>query len=111
MRKLGVRSRGELILVIGAIRVLGVAPARDTFQFIWVLQNLLVARGLTAAESALVPLLVTGCSDARIAAVRGVAVRTIANQCASIYRKLRVSSRHELAHAIVRAFESGRCTN
>src|SRR5690606_30640618 len=60
-RKLGVRSRGELVLVAGALEALGVAPARDAFTFVWVLQHLLAARGLTPTEAALVPLLVTGC--------------------------------------------------
>lgn len=108
LRKLGVRSRGELILVVGAVATLGIAPSGETFAFVWDLQHLLAARGLTPAESALVPLLVTGCSDARIAAARGTAPRTIANQCASIYRKLGVSTRHELAVAVLRAFLEGR---
>lgn len=108
LRKLGVGSRGELILVVGAIGWLGIPPSGETFRFVWELQRLLAARGLTPAESALVPLLVTGCSDARIAEVRGTARRTVANQCASIYRKLGVSTRHELAYAILRAFVSGR---
>jgi DNA-binding NarL/FixJ family response regulator len=52
---------------------------------------------LSDAERAVAEALLEGQSNAEIAAARGVAVRTIANQVASIFRKLGVRSRTELA--------------
>ena len=53
--------------------------------------------GLSLAESAVVRAANTGLTNAEIAAHRGSSVFTIQNQLASAYRKLRVSSRGELA--------------
>lgn len=52
---------------------------------------------LTKAERAVALLVLEGKSDAEIAAARGVSKRTVANQIGSIFRKLDVSSRVELA--------------
>ena len=52
---------------------------------------------LTGAERSVVELAVEGLSNAEIAERRGSAVRTVANQMASVFRKLEVSSRYELA--------------
>jgi DNA-binding CsgD family transcriptional regulator len=54
-------------------------------------------RGLTAAESAVLALVLRGLSTEEIAKMRGTSSRTIANQLASIYRKHGVRSRVELA--------------
>ncbi len=55
---------------------------------------------LTPAESEVVTLLLGGRSNREIADARGTTPRTIANQVASIFRKLGVHSRLELvAHA------------
>jgi DNA-binding CsgD family transcriptional regulator len=51
---------------------------------------------LTLAESEIVPLLLAGRTNAEISAMRGTTPRTIANQVASVYRKLGVASRLEL---------------
>ncbi|HJK99319.1 MAG TPA: helix-turn-helix transcriptional regulator [Polyangiaceae bacterium LLY-WYZ-14_1] len=51
---------------------------------------------LTPAEAALLGLLRQGLSDGEIAASRGVSRRTVGNQLGAIYRKLGVTSRHEL---------------
>lgn len=51
---------------------------------------------LTAAECDVVALILEGKSNAAIAKARGVAVRTVANQVASILRKLDVESRSAL---------------
>lgn len=51
---------------------------------------------LTAAERAVVELLLEGRSNANIASARGTSVRTVANQVASIFRKVGVTSRAEL---------------
>jgi DNA-binding CsgD family transcriptional regulator len=52
---------------------------------------------LTPAERDVVQLALEGLSNQAIAALRGRSVRTIANQLASAYEKLRVDSRAELA--------------
>lgn len=51
---------------------------------------------LTEAERAVVEGICAGRSNAAIAAMRGTSVRTVANQVASLLRKLGVGSRHEL---------------
>lgn len=52
---------------------------------------------LTNAERAIAIQVLGGWSNARIARKRGVSIRTIANQIASLLKKLRVTSRTELA--------------
>lgn len=52
---------------------------------------------LTPAEREVARLVLAGHGNAAIAEVRGSALRTVANQLASIYRKLGVSGRSELA--------------
>lgn len=52
---------------------------------------------LTVAEQQVLRLMLAGMSTTGIAAERGRAERTIANQIAAIYRKLGVGSRSELA--------------
>jgi DNA-binding CsgD family transcriptional regulator len=52
---------------------------------------------LTPAERHVALALLDGRSNAEIAALRGSSPRTIANQVASLYRKLGVGSRAELA--------------
>jgi DNA-binding CsgD family transcriptional regulator len=52
---------------------------------------------LTNTEAEIAREVLAGLSNAEIARKRGTAVRTIANQVASIYRKLRVRSRLELS--------------
>ena len=60
----------------------------------------LVAGDLTDAERDVVQLAVSGRSNAEIADVRGVSVRTVANQLAAVYGKLGVNSRSELASVL-----------
>jgi DNA-binding CsgD family transcriptional regulator len=52
---------------------------------------------LTAAEREVASLAAAGLTDAAIARRRGRSARTVANQMASIRRKLRVCSRREVA--------------
>ena len=52
---------------------------------------------LTRAERAVALHVLDGWSNARIAKARGVSIRTIANQLASLFRKTAVYSRAELA--------------
>jgi DNA-binding NarL/FixJ family response regulator len=55
---------------------------------------------LTEAERAVIAGILQGKTNAQIAKDRGRAVRTIANQIASAFRKLSVRSRSELAAAL-----------
>lgn len=55
-----------------------------------------VEHALTAAEREVVTLLLEHLSNAEIAERRGTSLRTVANQVASIFRKLGVQSRSEL---------------
>ncbi len=57
----------------------------------------LEAAGLTEAERRVAEQVLRGLSNHRIAQRRGVSQRTVANQVASLFRKLGVSSRAELA--------------
>ena len=57
---------------------------------------------LTPAERAVARDAIAGLSNAEIAKKRRRAIRTIANQLASIYRKLGVGSRAELAAQLTR---------
>lgn len=57
---------------------------------------------LSAAEQDICQLLLTGASNAEIAERRGTKVRTIANQVASILRKLGAASRSELPAVLAR---------
>jgi DNA-binding NarL/FixJ family response regulator len=52
---------------------------------------------LTESEAAVAQAIARGQSDAEIARRRGTSPRTVARQAQSIYRKLGVSSRRELA--------------
>ncbi len=55
---------------------------------------------LTPAERDVATLVASGAKNAEIARRRGTSVRTVANQLASIYRKLGVSSRAELVRKL-----------
>jgi DNA-binding CsgD family transcriptional regulator len=57
---------------------------------------------LTAAEMDVADLIRKGHSNAVIASIRRTSVRTVANQIASIFRKLGVGSRVELAALLAR---------
>lgn len=59
---------------------------------------------LTDAERAVAELAARGLSNAAIAARRGCAQRTVANQLAAVFKKLGVTSRRELG---VRLFRQG----
>lgn len=55
---------------------------------------------LTPAEREVCALAASGCSNDEIADRRGTSVRTVANQMASIFEKLGVQSRAELARRV-----------
>lgn len=56
-----------------------------------------IVRVLSPAEREVAALAAAGLGNAAIARCRGTSERTVANQMASILRKLKVSSRYELA--------------
>jgi DNA-binding NarL/FixJ family response regulator len=56
---------------------------------------------LTSAERHVAGLVLDGLSNRTIAQVRGTSVRTVANQIASVFRKLNVTGRTELGDAVV----------
>lgn len=58
---------------------------------------------LTPVEREVATLAASGLSNAAIGQCRGTSERTIANQMASILRKLRIGSRYELAARLARA--------
>ncbi|MFL5392258.1 MAG: response regulator transcription factor [Myxococcales bacterium] len=68
-------------------------------------------RSLTVAEADVARMMTAGLSNAAIARRRGTAVRTIANQVASIFDKLGVRSRSELCFLAVTGFAPGRKGN
>ena len=119
-RKLGVRSRAECALLVAALATMahgGVGPTPDgagdddtdsVLRIAWTIQSLCAARGLTPAESSIVPMLITGQKDAVIADKRGISRSTVANQTAAVYRKLGINSRFELAHEMTRAISEAR---
>ena len=66
---------------------------------------------VSTSELSVVALLIEGKSHAEIAEHRGTSVRTIANQLASAYRKLRVSGRMELLCYLITNFKSPDATS
>ena len=66
------------------------------------------ACALTRAESEVARALIEGKSNDAIARARGTSVRTVANQVASVYRKLGVQSRAELVATSALVAASGR---
>lgn len=62
----------------------------------------LSATPLTGAEAEVALLAIRGLSNRAIASERGTSVRTVANQMASVLRKLHVASRQELAARFAR---------
>jgi len=81
LRKLGVTSR------VALVRLFGAPPRRGVER-------------LTPSERAIVALLFEGCSYDDIAAQRRRKRSTVARQLSSIYRKLGVCSRAELASVL-----------
>jgi DNA-binding CsgD family transcriptional regulator len=68
----------------------------DRALFVIPLSELAIPEGLTAAERAIVEAVFQDLPTQEIAERRGKSIHTINNQLAAIYKKLGVSSRHEL---------------
>lgn len=67
------------------------------YAVLWFARPKAWAGKLTVAEYEVATMLVAGRSNTEIASQRRVSVRTVANQIASLYRKLGVRSRAELS--------------
>lgn len=79
------------------------ASVLDADEDVWVISVPLpdaTLEPLTAAEREVARLVVDGASNADVARKRGTSVRTVANQLRSIYGKLGIASRAELAAAV-----------
>jgi DNA-binding NarL/FixJ family response regulator len=94
--KLGCRP-GEELLVLAARPRLGNLRRR-----------LALFERLTASECEVASELLVGSSHAEIAQRRGVSVRTVASQCAAVFRKCGVSGRRELASLLLSEQTSGK---
>jgi DNA-binding NarL/FixJ family response regulator len=116
-RKLGVRSRLDLVRVFGGSApgegVMAAPPeGLEISSCIWHGEDCLLLtfpskkpkwpRGLTAAERVVAAMLIEGASTAAIARCRQTSERTVANQVASILRKAGSASRLELASCVFR---------
>jgi DNA-binding NarL/FixJ family response regulator len=77
------------------VRVFGLEHGRD--ELLVVSAPLAPPATLTRAEQEVAAAVLAGASNAAIAKARGTSVRTVANQLSTIFRRLGVTSRGELA--------------
>lgn len=94
--KLGCRPGEEAILLSGRARP-------ETLR-----RRLALFERLTASECDVASELLVGASYAEIAQRRSVSIRTVASQCAAIFRKCGVSGRRELASILLSQGSSGK---
>lgn len=106
MSKLQMRNLAELISVLGGsdLRDYRATPLLADGAQYWVLSHAASSRPwpgtLTRTEREIVTELLAGCSNGEIALRRGVALRTVANQVASIFKKVGVHSRMDLVRQL-----------
>lgn len=105
MRKLRVKRRVDLALLADPSRMDRLDVARAGGGELGVLAVDVGLRGgavasLSAAELAVAGFAIRGWSNGRIASEREVSLHTVANQLRSVYEKLGVKSRSELARAL-----------
>lgn len=102
LRRLGLRLRADLPLCYRA-RVSSVWRREGQPDVLCAQQDLWGAEacGLTGAERAVAVLAMQGASNAEIAERRGSSERTVANQLRSVFTKLGIQSRFELAGALL----------
>jgi len=102
--KLGLRSRTELVQLMQFGRVASSEPRAESFCIEpgeSVVLRVVREQGttpavLTSSERDIFRAILYGRSNAEIAVSRGRSLRTVANQVASVFRKLAISSRAEL---------------
>jgi DNA-binding NarL/FixJ family response regulator len=100
LKKLGIRTRVELVNLVTLLERGAVASLDMGAGLVAVSAGdarLSGANRLTAAEREVATMAARGRSSAEIAEARGVSPRTIHNQLLSIFTKLRIESRTELA--------------
>jgi DNA-binding NarL/FixJ family response regulator len=103
-RKLGVRSRTELVQLMQFGSVAAIEPRAEGFcveagesvVLRVVREPSATPASLTSSERFIFRAILDGLSNAEIALRRGRSLRTVANQVASLFRKLAISSRAEL---------------
>lgn len=101
--KLGLTARTDIACVWPALkgeisaRLLNVKVDGTILTALLIPREVPTLASLTDAENEVMSHAVRGASNAEIAALRGTSRRTVANQLASIYRKLGLCSRSELA--------------
>lgn len=103
MRKLGVRSRVQIVDRFTSLRTAKFSPVEsneDEWHAAAVEVEPPRLNSLTAAEDEVAQLASRGVSNDRIARSRGCSPRTVANLLASAYKKLGIASRSELSLAI-----------
>ncbi len=94
------RTPGRAVRAVPFLRVAEVDLGGDSYVVLSYPTPALGAAGrarLSGAERDVLAHLLEGLTNAEIARRRGTATRTVANQVASILRKLRLGSRAELA--------------
>jgi len=104
MRKMGVRSRVEIVDRYFTLRKATVSPLPSTSgDGDLMVCSTDVGRSagspLTASEDEVTAMAARGMTNHQIARARGCAPRTVANQLASAYRKLGITARRELPRA------------
>ena len=106
-RRLFAQSKSEVMVRGSATAQLSASPldaAGEGYVLVsWSMSPPANWDALTRAELAVATALIEGASNREIAAARGSSVRTVANQVASIFRKLGVRSRGELVTTGARA--------
>jgi DNA-binding NarL/FixJ family response regulator len=105
LKKLGVRSRVELVDLVTMLQrgaTIGVAVDPSLVAVSSVEADAAPLEGLSPAEDEVARMAARGRSNTEIAKSRGVSVRTITNQLASIFAKLGVESRSELSLVVRR---------
>ncbi|HVH45133.1 MAG TPA: helix-turn-helix transcriptional regulator [Labilithrix sp.] len=78
-------------------------PGDELVLFVWESEH--ATTPLAPGEREVLQLVLDGYSNTEIAAVRGTSVRTIANQVASLLKKLGARSRYELIGRLARGQE------
>ncbi len=100
MTKLGISSRNELVRYLAweAAVVVERKPADGQLRTLEVHERKAVdLAALTIAELDVARQVAAGASNTEVASERGSRARTVANQLASVYSKLGINSRFELA--------------
>jgi DNA-binding CsgD family transcriptional regulator len=106
MRKLNVEDRAGLCRLVASVSRARSATAVDELDLLALTDAPpRMPEPLSRAEREVATLAYEGLSNAEIATRRGTSERTVANQLASVYRKLHVSSRDELVRELARAGE------